>query len=319
MSQHKSTESHSKKTDSPPKKRVRKLDSHRTLKLTRRRIKRPTPLPSIKSLVSEPFRLIWQNKKLYFGLTAIFWLLLFILTKGLGSAFDIVQTKQEVQEALGEEGQSLGTSYALFNYLLGSFNGQVTDVAGTYQLFITIIILLATIWITRQIFAGEKPRLRDGFYKGMYPLVPFIFILIVVSLQLLPALIGNFIFSTVITNGLAITFLEKVLWFLLFAGGLLLSLYMVLSSVFALNIVTLSDVAPLKALRSSRELVLHRRIGIFARILVLPIVGFLLALAIFLPMIMYAPVLVEPLFLVGTCFGLIFATVFMYNFYRKLL
>lgn len=304
---------------SKPKKRVRTIQPHKTFRLSRKTSVKPKPLPGVRQLIKDPIVLMKNNKKLFFGLIVVYALLVFALTKGLGSAFDIVQTKQEFQSYLGEDGQSLQTSYALFSYLLGSFNGQLSDVAGTYQLFITVIVILATIWLCRQLFAGEKPAVRDMFYKGMYPLIPFILVLIVISLQLLPAVVGNFIFSTVLQQGLAISFLERFLWFLLLIATLLISLYMVLSSVFALNIVTLPDVRPMQALRSARDLVLHRRIGIFARILIVPIVGFVLAVAIFVPLIMVAPVLVEPLFLIATCFGLVFMTTYMYNFYRLLL
>lgn len=319
--------SKTKKTPRPPSsgkpaasfKRIRKIAKHRTFKLTKKQTIATKPLPTIKKLIGDTFSLILNNKKIFFGITIIFALLQFIFTKGLGSAFDIVQTKQELQDYLGDEGQSLDTSYALFNYLLGSFNGQINGAAGTYQLFFTVAVILAVIWLSRQILAGEKPQIRDGFYKGMYPVIPFVLVLVVISLQMLPALIGNFVFSTVLENGLAVTFLEKFIWFLLFAILLLFSLYMLLSSVFALNIVTLPDVRPLKSLRSARELVLHRRAGIFARILVLPILGFLLSVLVFVPLIMFATVLVEPIFLLFSSFGIVLMTVYMYNFYRALL
>lgn len=311
--------SKTKKQPAAPRSRKRKIAKHRTLKLTRKKTIATKPLPGPKKLIVETFSLVFKNKKIFLGVTLIYTLLQFVFAKSLGAAFDVAQTKQELQDYLGESDQTLDTSYQLFNYLLGSFNGQVNEVAGTYQLLFTIVTILAVIWFCRQLLAGEKPRLRDGFYKGMYPIIPFVLVLVVISLQLLPALLGNFIFSTVISNGLAVSFLEKFLWFLLFIALLLFSLYMVLSSVFALNIVTLPDIQPLKALRSARELVLHRRIGIFARILVLPVVGFILAVVIFIPLIMFAVVVVEPLFLLFGSFGVVLMTVYMYNLYRQLL
>lgn len=304
---------------STPKKRTRKIAKHSTLKLTKKQHIKTKPLPGIKVLVKEPIKIIWQNKRPFIGLTAVYSILVFVLIKGLGSAFDIVQTKQEILDYAGGDGNDFQTSYSLFNYLLGSFNGQLGDVASTYQMFFSIIIILATIWLCRQLFNGEKPGVKDSFYKGMYPLIPFILVAVVMAIQLIPVTIGSFLFSTVISQELAVTFVEKLLWFIVFGLSGLISLYFLLSSIFALNIVTLPDVAPITALRSARELVLHRRIGIFARLLVLPIVSFLLAGLIFIPLILVAPVLVEPLFLVASCFGLVFMTTYLYNFYRLLL
>ena len=307
------------KTKGKTPKKITNTKKSSSLKLTKINRDQTKPLPGIKILVVEPLRLIRDNKNTFLGLTAIYSALVFILIKGLGSAFDIVQTKRDLLDVVGGGGNSLKNSYSLFNYLLGSFNGQLGDVAGTYQLLFSIVFMLATIWLCRQLFTGQKPRIKDTFYKGMYPLIPFILVLVVISLQLIPVTIGSFLFSTVISQGLAITFFEKLLWFVLFGLTSLLSLYFVLSSIFALNIATLPDVSPIIALRSARELVRHRRIGIFARILLLPIAGFFLTGLIFIPLILIAPILVEPLFLVASCFGLIFATVYMYNFYRLLL
>lgn len=308
-----------KQKPAPKKPRIRKIERHRSFRITKKKILRPNPLPGPVKLIREPLALIFRNKRRFLLLSIIYFFLLFLLTKGLGSAFDIVETKQQFEDYFGKENMGFTTSYALFGYLLTTFNTQLTDTAGTYQLFITIIMILATIWLVRQLYEGEKPRVKDALYKGMTPLVPFILLLVVVSLQLIPLIIGNFIFSTVLNEGLAVTFLEKFLWFMLFILLAVISFYMLLSSIFALNIVTLSDIKPMQALRSARELVVHRRIGIFARIIMVPIVGLIFAGVVFVPLIMFVPVLAEPLFLLFSCFAMIYLTTYMYNFYRKLL
>ena len=300
-------------------KRVRSLSKHRNFRLSKRSIKSPKPLPKIKTLVKDPSKLVWQNKKLFAGLTLVYSVLSFIFIKGLGSAFDLVNTKQQLQDYFGNSIKDLQTSFILFNHLVGSFNGQLGEVGGTYQLFLSIIVILATIWICRQLFNGEKPKVKEALYKAMYPIIPLIITLFIITLQLIPAAIGNFLFSTVLTQGLAVTFLEKAIWFLIFILLNVLSLYMVTSSIFAISIVTLQDLTPLKALRSARELVLHRRLGVFGRLLVLPILGLLVFGLIFMPLVLFAPVVAEPLFLIASSFGLIFGVVYMYNFYRLLL
>lgn len=94
--------------------------------------------------------------------------------------------------------------------------------------------------------------MRDSYYKGMYPLVPFMLVLLVIGLQLIPLVFGNLIYSSVLQNGLAITVIEKVIWLFLFLMLALLSGYMMISSLFSLYIVTLPDMTPLRALRSAR-------------------------------------------------------------------
>ncbi len=299
-------------------KRKRELSTHKSFKLTKTRIRSPKSLPRIRDILRQTNLLIKQNKRIFFGLTFIYLLLNFVLVQGLGSTFSIVQTKQEFESVLGDNA-GLGGSFALFGYLVGSFNGQLSEVAGLYQLFFSLITILATVWLTRLILSGESPSLRDGYYKGVYPLVPFILIMLVVGLQLIPALIGNFLYANVVAQGLSVTALETTAWLILFVLLMILSFYMITSSIFALYIVTLPDVRPFQALRSARDLVLHRRLGVIARLLVLPIIITVILSAIFIPLIIFTPALVEPLFLVATSMILVYSVIYGYNLYRGLL
>jgi hypothetical protein len=207
----------------------------------------------------------------------------------------------------------------LFGILAASLGAQASEVVGAYQSFLIVIFSLASIWLTRQFLLNETPRLRDAFYKGMYPLIPFILVLFVVALQLLPALFGNFLYSVVTQQGLAVTAIERLIWLILLLLLVALSLYMIISSLFALYIVTLPDMTPLKALRSARELVLHRRLKILVRIVAMPLILVLLAVLIFVPLLIFATPLAEPLFLLASSFALVVIHVYFYNVYRALL
>ena len=153
----------------------------------------------------------------------------------------------------------------------------------------------------------------------MYTLIPFIFVLLVIGVQLIPALIGNMLYSTVLTNGLATTPIEQVLWFMIFVLLLLLSAYMLASSLFGLYIVTLPDMTPLKALRSARQLVLHRRVSVLLRIVSLPLIMLSFALIIFVPLLIIATVIAQPLFIIFSSFAFLVTHTYMYFLYRSLL
>lgn len=303
----------------PKKPRKRTVANHRTLKLTKKKLKQVKPAASPIFLMRRSLRMVRDNKSVFLGVVAIYSALSFVLIQGLGSTFSLGETKDQLEEVLGADSDRIGTSFALFGYLLGTFGSQSADTSGTYQVVLSLITALATIWLARQVLSGEKPSLRDAYYKGMYPLVPFLLVLLVIGLQLLPAVIGNFIYSTVIGQGLAVTGLEKLLWLIIFLLLSTLSLYMVTSSLFALYIATLPDARPVQALRSARDLVLHRRLGTLARIVFLPLILLIGATIIFVPLVMFASVAVEPLFLVASAFGLVFSNLYMYNLYRSLL
>lgn len=242
-----------------------------------------------------------------------------VFVTGLGSSFDFVQTKQDVEEFLGGEANQATTTIALFGYLVGSAGAQAGEVAGTYQLFLTLISSLAIIWAVRQVMAGEKVTAKDSYYRGLYPLIPLLLVLFVIGLQLLPALIGTTLYSIVLNNALAVTAIEKGIWLLLFILFWLLSLYMIVSSIFALYIVTLPEMTPLRALRSARGLVLHRRLHVGLRIIALPLVLLVVAMILLAPVILFVPVLAMVLFLIFSSFGLCLAHTYMYSLYREML
>jgi hypothetical protein len=144
-------------------------------------------------------------------------------------------------------------------------------------------------------------------------------VLFVIGLQALPALLGNLLLSVVLSGGLAITILEKSFFWLLFILLTLLSLYMLVSSLFALYISTLPDMAPMKALRSARGLVLHRRLSVGLRLIGLPIVVMIGYGIILVPLIFILPFAVVPMFLLLNSFCLFFVNAYLYNLYRALL
>ena len=205
--------------------------------------------------------------------------------------------------------------------LFGGSYGTGDDPSGAYRSLLSIIVSLVLIWALRNSSAAKqtKIKVKDAFYKGLYPFVPFILVLLVVGLQLLPLIIANYLYAQVLIGGLAVTALEKGLWLTLFLLLALLSLYMVSSSLFALYIVTLPDVTPMQALKSARDLVRHRRSAIMRKVLFLPLALLGIAAVIILPAITLSEVLAEYLF-----FGLSMAAPalvhsYYYHLYRELL
>ncbi len=301
------------------KTRVRELPKHRSFKLSKQRLKQHQPIPSAWQLSKDTFVAIKNHKRLFLGLAFIYALASFIFVQGVGSSFQIGEFKNNLSEVLGGDDDRVGTTLALFSYLIGSAGTSASEVAGAYQFGMILVVSLATIWGIRQIHAGESPGIRDVLYKGMYPLIPFIAVLAVIGLQLIPLLIGNLIYSTILQNGLAVSGLENALWLLLFILLALLSGYMLVSSLFGMYIVTLPDMRPIKALRSARELVLHRRLKIGLRMVALPLILSILVAIIFMPLLYIAPQVAEALFLVASSLGLIIVHIYMYLLYRSLI
>ncbi|MDB5164560.1 MAG: hypothetical protein JWL89_186 [Candidatus Saccharibacteria bacterium] len=296
-----------------------RLGSYKSMRL-QKRIKHPILLPNVWLLTKSTARLLWGQKKLFIGITLVYGLLNLVLVQGLvAGTTDVASLKDQLNQVSNGHFSALGSSLSVFVVLVGSAGNKSDQTAGAYQLFLALIGSLAIIWALRQAVAGNVLRIRDAYYRGMYPLVPFILVLAVVGLQLLPLLIGSVVYSAAISGGLATIAAEKLAWGLFYGALALLSLYMVSSSLFALYIVTLPDMTPLKALRSARELVRYRRWTVLRKVLALPVVLLLIAAVVMLPIIILLTPLAQWVFFLLTMFALLGVHSYMYTLYRELL
>ena len=279
----------------------------------------PRSLPNVLVLTKSAATILWQYRMLFAGITAIYGLLNVIFAQALSGGADVNGIKQSLDETLGGNLGHLGASVSVFVYILGTAGNNSSQVASAYQLFLTIISSLAVIWALRQVYSGAIPRVRDAFYRGMFPLVPFILVLLVIALQMIPLLIGSALYSLVISNGIAVHIIEKLLWGLMYVGLASVTIYWLTSSVMALYVVTLPEMTPTKALRSAKDLVKGKRWIVLRKLLFLPLLLFVAAaLIMILVIIIYAP-LAKYVYFVLTMFGLVAIHSYIYALYRELL
>ena len=281
-------------------------------------VKRPD-LPSVLVISKNSIKIIRKYLKTFAFLTLIYAILYIIFIRGISGGLNLSSLRNTLDHTKGTTTLSNGLS--LFGDLVGNATtGQASSVnAGVYQTILLIVISLALIWALRQAYNGSKIRARDAFYRGMYPVIPFIAVLLVLGLGLIPMLIGGSIYSAVITNGIAVGALEKSLWALMFAVLSLVSFYLISSTIFALYIVTLPDMTPMKAIRSARQLVKRRRWLVMRKVLFLPFIIGVVALIIMVPIILLITVAASWIFLIFSLLCLVFIISYLYALYRELL
>jgi hypothetical protein len=303
--------------EKPAKPQRIKSGTYKTLRL-QKRIMHPVKLPNAWQLTKRASQMLWQHKELFVGITLIYGFVNLTLAQGAGGT-DVSTLKDAFNQVFTGHFGFVPTSLSIFAVLIGTAGNTTSQTAGAYQIFLAIIGSLAIVWALRQVVANGNPRVRDAFYRGMTPLVPFILVLLVVGLQLLPMVIGSSLYSLVINNGIAVYAVEKLLWALLFGTLGLLTLYMLSSSLFALYIVTLPDMTPVKALRSARSLVRYRRWTVLRKLLCLPVILLVVAAAIMLPIIIVLTPLAQWVFFLLTMFSLVAIHAYIYTLYRELL
>lgn len=287
---------------------------------TEKKPSKPLPkLPNVWRLTKAAWQTLWHHKKLFIGIAIIYGLLNLILVQGLAGGTDVSGLKHALNQAASGNFGSLASAFSVFAVLVGSAGNNSSQTTGGYQLSLSIVTSLAVIWALRQVLAGTPTRIRDAYYRGMYPLIPFVLVILVIGLQLLPFIIGSTVYSIVVTNGVAVGTLESLGWLLVFLLAAAWSVYMISSSLFALYIVALPDMTPLKALRSARNLVRGRRWPVILRLLFLPIILLVVAAVIMVPIIITVTFLAQWVFFILTMFTLVAVHAYMYTLYRELL
>lgn len=308
-----------KKTTVNTNPRMLKKQKYSSFKL-HKKIKPTQPkIGSAWSYFKNSIKHIRQHWKVFGGITLVYIILTILLVRGFGSNTDVTDLKDVFSEFYQGKLGAVLTAGSIFGFIVTSSNTTTSNEASVYQSLVLLLVSLASIWSLRQTMAGVKIRVRDAFYRGMYPLIPFICVLFVIGLQLIPLALAGWLYSILIAGGVATTIIEKSLCIILLICMALLSLYMITSSLFALFIVALPDMTPIKALRSARQLVLHRRWIVLRKVIVLPIFLLTVAACIMLPILLWLPDIAEWFYVFISLFGWIICVTYLYSIYRDLL
>lgn len=278
-----------------------------------------TKLPSSLTILKKSFSLIKPQWKLFVGITIVYSLFCLVLIGGV-SSFAVADLKAQVNELLNRNANDVWSSTVVFIYLANRSGLLAAGTAGAYQSLVILITSLALIWSIRQIYADPAVRLRirDGYYRGVYPLVQFMIVLFVVFVQSLPAILGLFLYNLV-TGSIASTSLELAIWAIVAIILVIWSLYMLASSLFAVYIVCLPDMTPMVALRTARNLVRARRWTVLRKIIALPVLLSLVSGLIVIPIIVFLPSVAGAVFVFLSMFSLVVVHAYMYVLYRELL
>lgn len=263
-----------------------------------------------------PFRKQW---KLFLGITVIYVVLSVVLVKGFSTTSNLADVKTAIGDIFGSDITVITKASTLFSVLMSTAGTSSGDVASIYQSILLVLMSLIYVWALRMTAAGHSWRVKDAFYKSTYPLVPFILVIAVGMLQMIPAAIGGFLANVAYVGGIAVTPIEEVLWALLVFLFFLWSLYMLVSTVMALYIVTLPDMGPLQALRTARNLVMFRRWTILRKFIFMPVLLIIGMVVIMTPTLLFLTPVAEWIYLVLTVSSLGLVHSYFYNLYRELL
>lgn len=264
---------------------------HRSFRRTRRRdFARSLELPGYISFTKYVAKTIWTNRKtlaLLATLSAIVtWLMVGIASQD--NYATLTDTLNSTSGGLFSGGLGeIGKAGLLFvSSATGGISQNLTEVQQVYAGIITLLTWMTSIWLLRNILAGNKVKMRDGLYSAGAPIVSTFIIALVFIVQLLPFAVALIAYSAASATGLLMGGVEAMLFWI--AAGLLamLSLYWITSTFFALIIITLPGMYPFKALKTAGDIVVGRRLRILLRFLWMVVLTAIVWALVMIPVIL---------------------------------
>lgn len=213
----------------------------------------------------------------------------------------------------------------------GGLTTAMGETQTVFMVFLFLTMWLTTIYLMRHFMAGGKPKLRDGLYNALSPFISTLLVFCIIFIQAIPAMLVVITYSAAVSTNFLSTPFYALVYFIFAALMFLISAYLLSSSLLALVAVTAPGVYPIQALSSASDLMNGRRVKFGLRVIYLLFVVGLTYAVIMTPIILLDLWLksiweflagwpIVPFFLLlVTCFIFIYATIYLYRYYRWLL
>ena len=317
-------------------KRAKRVILHKSFRRSYREdYKRELEVPGIIHHIFLSFKLIFKNWKLFLPLI-ILSIVLSVTFVGLMSE----ATYRQFQNVLDQTSEQMGTgdigNVAKAALLLvstittGGLSGESSEAAMVFAVLIFLIIWLTTIFILRHRLAGHKIKLRDALYNAMTPLVSTFLVFVVALIQCIPLFIMVVVHSAAVQTEFLSTPFYALVFFIFAALMVLLSGYLLSSSLIAFVAVSAPGLYPMRALDTASDLMAGRRVRFLLRLIALFFALAVMWVIVMLPLITFDLVMknfewtegipfVPICLLVMTCFTGVYITTYMYLYYRFML
>lgn len=268
------------------KKRESKKQKYNSFQLQKRIRVQAKPLPSSWQLIKESLQFFKHHASVFLWIIMIHTFFYFVLVYGSAS-INVRELQDTLQTLLGTQANSIESTTAVFGSVITAQTQR--EGAAIYNFLLFLIMSLATIWSIRRIVAGKTFLIRDAFYSGMRPAIPFIIILMVMFVQLIPFMVTSYVYTVGRGSGIFVSGVEDMLFFLLALTAGLLSFYWLTTSILSLYAVTLPNMYPLRTLRLTKKVTQFRRFLVFRRLIALPFIIALVFMFITLLAIRFLP------------------------------
>ena len=275
-----------------------------------------TPI-KVRNVLKSTWSLLANNKKIIAKLSLIYGIIYIVLVQALSAPLSAVSIKDTFLSAFENQ---LTASFNTFSYILSNNTTNSSNAtSGIYQVVLILLFSLVFIYVFRKAFKKQNTTVKESIYQSMYPLIPYLVVLFIILLELIPMDLGLALYSLITSAGIINNIVEQIIFSILLVGFISLSLYLLSNSIVSLYIVTLKDMTPLNSLRSAKQLVVGRRFSVILTILLLPVILLLVAVVVLIPLIMLIPALASWTYFILLIIALPIVHSYLYSLYRELI
>jgi hypothetical protein len=279
----------------------------------------PAVLSSSINLFKKSYQVIEFQRK-FFGLTVLTYILLMVtLVINISAFANVSNLKNSYTHGLTTIGSNLSASLSTLGSLSGTVSGSNNSAGSVIQFLLFLLFSLILIRGVREATKSRKLKFSEGIYSSTYPFLQFVLVTLLLAVELIPVLIAVFIYQIVFNNGIASSAPEKIVWIIVCGLILMLGVYLLVSSIFAIFITTLPNMRPWASVKSSWKLVKNRRLLITRKILAMFLSLFLFVCIIALILIWLVPVISAWLLLILGIGSLVVIYTYMYILYKELI
>ncbi len=322
--------------DKIAKKREERINPHKSFRRSYREdYQRGLEVPGIMYHVFASFKIIFKNWKLFLPLLVIA-VILNVVFVGVMKETSYVQFQDVLDETSAQVTGGDINNVAKAGLLListittGGLSGESSEAAIVFGVLIFLILWLTTIFLLRHRLAEHKVKLRDGLYNAMTPLISTFVVFVVAVIQCIPIFILIIVYSAAVQTDFLSTPFYALVFFIFAALMILLSGYLLSSSLMALVAVSAPGLYPFRALHIASDLMMGRRIRFILRLVAVFLALVIVWIIVMLPLMTFdlwmktfewtEGIPFIPICLViMTCFTAIYLTTYLYLYYRWML
>ncbi len=318
------------------KKRARLKLHHSFRRSYREDYHRDFEAPGVMSHATTTLKIVFKNWRIFLPLLAMVVLANIILVGIMSeSTYETVQDSlDQSYEALkdGELGRFAKAGLLVVSTVTsGGLSNSMTEVQQLFAIILTVTLWLTTIYYLRHLLAGKKPRFRDGIYNAMTPMYSTLCTAVLVFIHMIPLFIFVIVYSAAVQTDFLSTPLYAFVFWLFSLLLITLSCYLLPGSILALVATSVPGIYPMAAINATTDLIQGRRMQFILRILFMVLFLAVIWVIVMLPLTYLDLILKEnilsgselpiiPLALqIMTTFSVIYATSYIYLFYRRML